>query len=214
LYWGVSQVLKFKMDSRMSLEDEVKSPVILFKEWFDKAQTLKLSEPTAMTLATATPNGIPSARVVLLKGYDERGFCFYTNFSGRKGRELLENPHAALCFYWDELGRQIRIEGEVEKVSEQEADAYFASRSRGSQIGAWASKQSSVMENEGDLPIRVKEIADQFSGQVIPRPPFWHGFRVVPNRIEFWENREFRLHKRLVYTKSAKNIWETGLLYP
>jgi pyridoxamine 5'-phosphate oxidase len=197
----------------MSLEGNVKSPIVLFKEWFDKAQTLNLSEPTAMTLATATKDAFPSARIVLLKGYDERGFCFYTNVTSRKGGELLDNPHAALCFFWDALGRQVRIEGDVEKVTEQEADAYFSSRSRGSQLGAWASKQSYVMEDEADLPSRLQQIADQFSGQVIPRPPFWHGFRVVPSKIEFWENREFRLHKRLVYNKKDLE-WEATILFP
>ncbi|MCE3231997.1 MAG: pdxH [Rickettsiaceae bacterium] len=197
----------------ISMSEQVKSPIALFKEWYDKAIVLNVSEPTAMTLATATSDGIPSARIVLLKAYDERGFCFYTNFNSRKGKELLENPYAALCFYWDELGRQVRIEGKVEKVSEQEADAYFNSRSRGSQLGAWASKQSQPMEDEMDLPNRVKKITEQFSEGVIERPPFWHGFRVIPNKIEFWENKEFRLHRRLVYTK-AGNGWKTGILYP
>jgi pyridoxamine 5'-phosphate oxidase len=189
------------------------NPIALFKEWYDKAQQLKVTEPTAMTLATATKDGIPSARVILLKGYDERGFCFYTNFGSRKGHELLENPNAALCFYWDELGQQIRIEGAVEKVTEQEADSYFSTRQRGSQIGAWASKQSQVMEDEMDFPNRIKQVTEQFAGQVIQRPPYWHGFRLIPKRMEFWENRQFRLHKRLVYTK-AGDKWETNILYP
>jgi pyridoxamine 5'-phosphate oxidase len=197
----------------MDNENGIESALKLFKEWFDKAQTLDLKEPTAVTLATATKGGLPSARIVLLKSYDERGFCFYTNMQSRKGRELIENPHAALCFYWDALGRQVRIEGKIEKVTEQESDAYYNSRSRGSQIGAWASKQSQVMQGEMDLPKRVKEIADQFEGQVIPRPPFWGGFRLIPSRIEFWENREYRLHKRLVYRREA-GVWNTELLYP
>lgn len=194
--------------------DTSKDPFELFHIWFQEAQTLDMKEPTYMTLATATPDGKPSARIILLKGYNENGFYFYTNLTSRKGRELNENPYAALNFYWMELGRQIRIEGKAERVTEKEADDYFISRRRGSQIGAWASKQSMPMENDSDLAVRVEQISQQFEGGPIPRPPFWSGFRLVPDRIEFWEEREFRLHQRVLFTRTVSNQWETDRLYP
>ena len=194
--------------------DLSKDPFTLFREWYDKAQNLDIKEPTFMTLATATPDGKPSARVVLLKGYNEKGFYFYTNLTSRKGRELVENPHAALSFYWMELNRQIRIEGKVERVTEKEADDYFISRRRGSQIGAWASKQSMPMDGESDLAVRAEQITQQFEGGPIPRPPFWSGFCLVPERLEFWEERDYRLHKRILFTKVAANGWDTERLYP
>lgn len=189
------------------------NPMLLFSEWLGEAQKLGLQEPAAATFATATKNGIPSARILLLKHFDEKGFCFFTNLSSRKGKEIHENPHAAICFFWDGLLRQVRIEGTVEHVSEKEADDYFAKRERGSQIGAWASKQSHIMENEKDLPARIKEIATQFEAQVIPRPPFWSGLRIVPKNIEFWQNGEFRLNTRILYTKT-KSGWKIDRLYP
>lgn len=191
-------------------------PIILFKEWFDKAiETESTKEPTWMTLATSTAEGRPSARVILLKGLDDHGFRFFTNLTSRKGKELVENPYAALCFYWDTLQRQVRVEGKVERVTEKEADDYFTTRRRGSQIGAWSSKQSLPMEHMdgSDLINRVKEITEQFEGQPIPRPPFWSGFVLIPSRIEFWEAGEFRLHKRIVYERN-NGIWETERLYP
>jgi len=189
------------------------NPIELFSEWFAEAQKLELQEPHAATFATATKDGIPSARVLLLKYFDGNGFCFFTNLSSRKGKEIYDNPNAAICFFWDKILRQVRIEGAVERVSEKEADDYFAKRDRGSQIGAWASKQSYIMETPEDLVNRVKEITTQFEGQVIPRPPFWSGLRVVPNKIEFWQSGEFRLNTRLLYTKTP-NGWESGRLYP
>lgn len=194
-----------------SIEND--NPIALFKAWFDEAHSCGLKEPNAMTLATATKEGIPSARVVLLRNVDERGFVFFTNLTSRKGKELHENPHAALCFHWMPLERQVRVEGRVERVSEKEADEYFSLRPRGSQIGAWASKQSSVMEQEQDLPFRVQEITKQFSGDSIPRPFFWSGFRLIPERIEFWQERPYRLHTRITYTKTAQG-WEIARLYP
>lgn len=189
------------------------NPFELFKEYFDKAIKLDQHEPTAVALATANSDGIPSVRIMLLKGFDERGFCVYTNLTGRKGKELQENPNAALCFYWDQLDLQVRVEGAVERVSQHEADTYFASRSRQSQIGAWASKQSRAIEKDGQLQDRVAEISEQFNGQDVPRPPFWDGFRIAPKKIEFWEKRDFRLHKRTLFTK-ATNGWEIDTLYP
>lgn len=190
------------------------NPFRLFKEWFEDVQKLALEEPTAMTLATSTPDGHPSARIVLLKSYDERGFCFFTNITSQKGQELISNPHAALCFYWMQLHRQVRVQGRIERVSEKEADDYFASRRRGSQIGAWASKQSTAMQHADDLITRVQEITTQFEGQTIPRPPFWSGFRLVPERIEFWQEGEYRLHTRLVYTRTNDEDWTVTRLYP
>lgn len=166
-----------------------------------------------MTLATCTPEGRPSARIVLLKGVDERGFVFYTNFEGRKGGELLANPFAALCFHWAPLETQIRIEGRVQEVTSEEADAYFASRARASRIGAWASEQSRPMMEEGDLERRVQEFTQKFEGHEVPRPGYWSGFRVIPDRIEFWTSGASRLHDRKVYTKNGDG-WKIQTLYP
>ena len=166
-----------------------------------------------MCLATVDENNKPSARMILLKKFDERGFCFFTNLTSRKGKELAHNNNVALCFYWGILGLQVRIEGEVEKVSAKEADDYFASRRRGSQIGAWASKQSCAMENREEFQQRLDEISENFAEQDVPRPPFWSGFRLVPQRIEFWQEGEFRIHQRELYTRSG-NGWEVVNLYP
>ena len=172
-----------------------------------------MPEPNAMTLGTIEAGGQPSVRVVLLKGFDERGFVFYTNYEGRKGRELLAHPKAALCFYWQSLGVQVRIEGTVTKVADEEADAYFASRERGSQIGAWASRQSRPLESPTALVDRVAEYEKKFAGRDVPRPDFWSGFRVSPERIEFWKNRANRLHERHLYTRDGKG-WKIETLYP
>lgn len=193
--------------------EEKNDPMELFKEWFDQAQKLNVKEPAAVLLATSTTDGKPSLRTMLMKEYDQRGFCFFTNLTSRKGKELLENPQAAMCFYWDAIDRQIRIEGKVERVTEKEADRYFAARSRGSQLGAWSSKQSLAMESDDELPTRVKAITQQFEGQPVPRPPFWSGFRLVPDCIEFWQRGEHRLHKRILYTKLT-NSWKIQRLFP
>lgn len=192
----------------------LKEPFKKFGEWFDKAcSTQEIIEPTAMCLATVDENNCPSARMVLLKGFDERGFCFYTNLTSRKGKELAQNNNVALCFYWGVLGRQVRIEGAVEKVTIEEADAYFASRRRGSQIGAWASKQSHEMAEWSEFEERIKKVSADFEGQEVPRPPFWSGFRVVPKRIEFWEEGEFRIHRREVFERVVDG-WKTKKIYP
>lgn len=166
-----------------------------------------------MALATATRGGIPSVRIVLLKGLDERGFVFYTNLESRKSAELKENPNAALCFYWMELNRQVRIEGKIEQVSAAQADAYFATRARDSQIGAWSSKQSQLLPERADLLQAISDNMAKFDGKKVPRPPFWSGWRVVPEKIEFWQQGDFRLHERELFTRS-KNGWETYSLYP
>lgn len=166
-----------------------------------------------MTLATATANGTPSARIVLLKAYDERGFVFYTNFTSRKGVEMLENPKAALVFYWPPLDKQVRVEGSVSPVTDAEADLYFATRERHRQAGAWASLQSQPLDSRVTLVARVAEIEEQYKGRDIPRPPHWSGMRLTPQRIEFWHQRDARLHEREVFTHTGSG-WEHTLLYP
>lgn len=178
-----------------------------------EAQRAKLVEPTAMTLATVSPQGRPSARVVLLKGVDERGFVFYTNFNSRKGRELKSNSSAALVFYWDPLDYQIRIEGQAQPVSNEEADEYWITRPRDSQIGAWASLQSEELDRKSSFLKRIASVAIKYAGRAIPRPPHWSGFRIIPSRIEFWKKKKFRLHERVVYEKQGTS-WRVFKLYP
>jgi pyridoxamine 5'-phosphate oxidase len=189
-------------------------PMEQFAEWFGEAQKLGLAEPEAVTVATADAQGRPSARVMLLKGHDALGFVLFTNLGSRKCRELDENPYAALCFHWMPLERQVRARGRVERVSEAEADAYFASRHRQSQLGAWASKQSQPLESPHALEKRVAKYVARFPLGEIPRPEFWGGFRVVPDELEFWQARPFRLHDRLVYRRDAGGPWRHEALYP
>ena len=188
-------------------------PIVQFHGWFEKVVDADLHEPNAMTLATATRDGRPSARVVLLKGYDERGFVFYTNYEGRKAGELEANPTCALLFYWGALERQVRIEGRASRLSGEESDAYFSSRPRGSRLGAWASQQSLPVEDRSVLEQRVRELEAEYEGREIPRPPFWGGYRVEPEVIEFWQGRESRLHDRLVYHR-YRGGWEIERLQP
>ena len=190
----------------------IAEPYDLFQRWMAEAKAREINDPNAMTLATCTPDGRPSARIVLLKSVDQRGFVFYTNEQSRKGGELAANPRAALLFHWKTLQRQIRIEGEAERVSEAEADAYFASRPRLSRVGAWASIQSRPLVNRTELERRIADFEARYPGEV-PRPPHWPGFRIVPAAFEFWQEMPFRLHDRSVYRRDGDG-WETGRLYP
>lgn len=188
-------------------------PFALFDEWYAQARETELNDSNAMALATADAQGRPSVRMVLLKGHGPDGFIFYTNFEGRKAGDLLANPHAALLFHWKSVRRQIRIEGSVGPVDETTADAYFATRSRDSQLGAWASDQSRPLPSRAVFMDRYEEVRARFEGGPVPRPPHWSGFRLTPERIEFWQDREHRLHERRVFTRQ-ENDWNEGLLYP
>mgnify|MGYP001244812767 CR=1 FL=1 len=188
-------------------------PIIQFDAWFRDAIAAEPSNPNAMTLATVSAEGRPSTRMVLLKGHDAHGFVFYTNFESRKGRELRSNAHASLCFYWKSLGRQVRIDGLAVMVSDDEADTYFASRARGSQIGAWASIQSKKLIKREDLETRYNEISLKYKNKDVPRPPHWGGYVIKPNEIEFWDNRPYRLHERLLFEKK-KDKWISINLFP
>jgi pyridoxamine 5'-phosphate oxidase len=200
----------------MAKVQPLQDPIALFKKLLAEATAVpreRLPEPTAFALATAADNGRPSIRMLLLKDVDERGFVFYTNLESRKARELASNRHAALNFYWSPLDRQVRVEGRVTPVTDAEADAYFASRPRGSQIGAWASRQSRPMERAGDLDVRVAEFEQKYEGKPVPRPPFWSGFRLDPSSIEFWKGKPSRLHERQLFVREADG-WRVQLLYP
>lgn len=192
-------------------------PIVTFEQWFAEAKARQddtFHEPTSVTLCTVGPDGTPDGRVTLLKGVDTRGFVIYTNLGSKKAQDLIANPRATLVFYWMPLDRQVRVTGAVERVSDEEADAYFASRPKQSQIGAWASKQSQPLEGRFELEKRVAKYAARYGLTKVPRPDFWSGFRIVPDRIEFWLKQDFRLHERLEYSRQPGGTWETRYLYP
>jgi pyridoxamine 5'-phosphate oxidase len=188
-------------------------PLALFDKWFAEARAAELSDPEAMALATVNEAGRPSLRMVLLKGHGPDGFVFYTNEESTKGRELAQNPNAAMLFHWKSLRRQVRLEGAVARVSNAEADAYFATRARDSQLGAWASDQSRPLANRSTFEARFEEMKRRFEGCDVARPPYWGGYRLVPDRIEFWTDREHRLHERRLFVRDGDS-WTEGLLYP
>ena len=195
-------------------EDLLGDPIAQFQSWFEDACRAEVFEPNAMTLATVGADGQPSARIVLLKGVDRRGLAFFTSFASRKSRELGANPRAALVFWWGPLARQARFEGTVERVADAEADAYFASRPRGSQIGAWASAQSALIADRRELEDAARSHEERFGGSAVPRPEFWGGFRLLPLCAEFWQGRNDRLHDRLRYTRGAGGGWQVERLAP
>lgn len=189
-------------------------PIKQFDRWFADAIAAGLKLPNAMTLATATPDAVPSARVVLLKDFDEQGFVFYTNYDSQKGRELEANPRAALCFYWSALDRQVRISGSVTKTTREESASYFHTRPVDSQLGAWASNQSAVIESREVLEEKMRQLVRQYEGGEVPLPPYWGGYRLAPKVIEFWQNRLSRLHDRLRYTRQPGGDWLIERLSP
>jgi pyridoxamine 5'-phosphate oxidase len=193
---------------------EAAEPFRLFAEWLDDAVKSEPNDPNSVALATVDEEGMPDVRMVLLKGLDEQGFVFYTNFESTKGREILSSMKAAMCFHWKSLRRQVRVRGPVEIVSDAEADAYYATRPRGSRIGAWASKQSRPLESRFALEKAVAEYTARYAIGEIPRPPYWSGFRIKPQTIEFWHDRPFRLHDRIMFSRTDAGVWEKTRLYP
>jgi pyridoxamine 5'-phosphate oxidase len=199
--------------ARLDERDVDPDPLVQFRKWFDDARRAQLPEPNAMTLATATPGGVPSARMVLLKAADERGFTFFTDYRSRKGQELAANPHAALVFFWGELERQVRITGTVTRVSREETEAYFRTRPRESRLGAWSSHQSTVLAGREALEARLREVSARHPGDEVPTPPYWGGYLLRPDALEFWQGRESRLHDRVRYHREAGG-WRIERLSP
>lgn len=189
-------------------------PVIFFRKWFAEAEASQATEINAMTLATVDATGRPHARIVLLKGLDDNAFVFFTNYDSAKGNDIKDNPHVALVFFWKELERQVRVEGVIEKISDSESDIYFHSRPQGSRIGAWASPQSQIIDHRNILELNYAKYEAEFSNIQVPRPPHWGGYRIVPDRIEFWQGRSSRMHDRLLFSKSANGEWTRSRLAP
>jgi len=213
----MSQEIAAPFDMSILDMENCNNPLELFDSWLEDASAHEPNDPNAMALATVDDQGLPNVRMVLLKGVDLKGFVFFTNYESAKGQELLKNPQAALCFHWKSLHRQVRLRGKIEQVSEQEADLYYHSRPRGSQIGAWASKQSRPLASREILKQAVADYEKQFAAEeILPRPPYWSGFRLMPLRIEFWHDRPFRLHDRIVFSRSdiQATKWEKMRLYP
>ena len=212
-----SDIAAIRKDYRLAELDEIcvgDNPLSFFGKWFIEAQSAEVAEVNAMTLATADKHGKPHARIVLLKGLDEHGFLFFTNYESAKGHDIDVNPYAALVFFWQELERQVRIEGTVEKITEEESDTYFHSRPEGSRIGAWSSPQSEIVESRYFLEDNYSNFQQKFEGRDVPRPPHWGGYRLVPASIEFWQGRSNRMHDRIKFTKVENNAWERVRLAP
>jgi pyridoxamine 5'-phosphate oxidase len=201
-------------DRHLDIDELDPDPFVEFQTWFDSARESGIPDSNAMILATSTVDGMPSARTVLLKGIDETGLVFFTNYESHKGRELTENPVAAVVFYWQPLGQQIRVAGRVERVSQEESFAYFSSRHRGSRLGAWASRQSEPLETRQELLSRVEELDQRYPDDDIPLPPHWGGYRILPDMFEFWESRESRLHDRFRYHRQSDGSWTVQRLQP
>lgn len=207
---------KLTSDDFTELEPTAMAPFDLFQSWLDEAGTAEPNDPNAMSVATVDGDGMPNVRILLLKGFDAKGFVFYTNFESKKGNELIASGKVALCFHWKSLRRQVRVRGPIEVVSDDEADIYYNSRSEGSRIGAWASQQSRPLDKRATLEAEVDQYTQKFDGQPIPRPPHWSGFRVKPTSIEFWQDQNFRLHDRIVFSREDLSSlhWEKTRLYP
>ena len=210
---SIGEIRKDYLKSSLSENDVAIDPFTQFSKWWEEAINAHIEEVNAMTLATSTPDGYPSARIVLLKGFDQNGFVFFTNYTSRKGKEIEENPHVALLFFWKELERQVRIVGEIKKLDVAASDAYFNSRPEGSKIGAWASQQSEAIESREIMEERVSAIEEKFKSIEIYRPDFWGGYIVAPTSIEFWQGRSSRLHDRILYTKKEVH-WDIQRLAP
>jgi pyridoxamine 5'-phosphate oxidase len=210
---SIADIRRDYMKATLSEDKVDKNPFSQFTFWWDEALRAEIDEVNAMTLSTISKDGKPGSRIVLLKGYDENGFVFFTNYESRKGRDLQKNPYASLLFFWKELERQVRIEGPCEKVTEAESDQYFLSRPDGSRIGAWASPQSQVIASRDVLDQNIIELENRFQGQHIPRPPHWGGYRVKPEQVEFWQGRPSRLHDRILYTRGSAG-WTINRLAP
>ena len=210
----IEEVRKDYQRFNLREEDLDADPIRQFHVWFDQALLSEVAEVNAMALATATPDGRPSVRIVLLRGVDDRGFAFFTNYESRKARELESNPFASMVFFWHELERQVRIEGRVERVAAEDSDRYFHGRPAGSRIGAWASPQSQVISGRDELEAQFRELEKRYPDGSIPRPPNWGGYRLVPDAIEFWQGRPNRLHDRLRYTRQPQGVWLVERLAP
>lgn len=201
-------------DQHLDSDDLDPDPFAQFHDWYQQAWDAGIPDANAMILATATSDGLPSARTVLLKGLDETGLVFFTNYESHKGRELTENPRAAVVFYWQQLGRQVRVEGAVERVTAEESFNYFRTRHRKSRLGAWASRQSEPLDSRHELMDRVNELDERYPGDDIPLPPHWGGYRILPEMFEFWESRENRLHDRFRYSRDDDGTWQVQRLQP